>query len=174
LASTPTTDSGTVDAARFRAVLGRFATGVTVMTSLADDDVHGMTANAVSSVSLDPPLVLVCVDRTAIMADVVGRGGRFGLSILHRGQRALSDRFADPTRPPGLEQFDGVATHTRVTGAPLLDDALGWLDCRVWASYDGGDHVIVVGEVVDLDVGPQDDPLLYFRSGYGGYEADAP
>jgi flavin reductase (DIM6/NTAB) family NADH-FMN oxidoreductase RutF len=94
LASTPTTDSGTVDAARFRAVLGRFATGVTVMTSLADDDVHGMTANAVSSVSLDPPLVLVCVERTAIMADVVGRGGRFGLSILAR------DSGRSPTGSP--------------------------------------------------------------------------
>jgi flavin reductase len=161
-----------VDASRFRAVLGRFATGVTVMTSVADGAVHGMTANAVSSVSLDPPLVLVCVERSAIMAGVVERGQRFALSILAHGQRALSDRFAEPGRPPGHDQFDGVGTHTRVTGSPILDDAVGWVDCRVWATYDGGDHDIVVGEVVDLDIGEQDDPLLYFRSAYGGYRPD--
>jgi flavin reductase (DIM6/NTAB) family NADH-FMN oxidoreductase RutF len=161
-----------LDSGRFRAVLGRFATGVTVMTSVADGRPHGMTANAVASVSLDPPLVLVCVDRSAVMAEVVAAGGVFALSVLDRAQRPWSDRFAEPGRPPGDEQFDGVPTIRRTTGAPVLDGAVAWLDCQVWASYDGGDHVIVVGEVVDLDVGEADDPLLYFRSGYGRYVAD--
>jgi flavin reductase len=171
VAGTPATDRGAVDDAHFRAVLGRFATGVTVMTAVAGDEVHGMTANAISSVSLHPPLVLVCVDRTAIMADIVERGGVFGLSILGRDQQPLSDRFADPSRPPGEHQFDGVETRQAVTGVPLLADTVGWLDCRAWATYAGGDHLIVVGEVLDLDVGGLDeDPLLYYRSAYTGIE----
>jgi flavin reductase len=131
---------------------------------------HAMTANAVSSVSLDPPLVLVCVERSAVMAGEVAASGRFALSFLAADQAELSDRFADPARPEGQEQFDGVEVRTAVTGAPILEGALGWLDCRVWASYDGGDHEIVVGEVLALDVGPADDPLLYYRSGYGRLE----
>jgi flavin reductase len=163
-------DRAVRDAAAFRAVLGRFATGVGVMTTVRDGIPHAMTANAVSSVSLDPPLVLVCVERTAVMAGEVAASGVFALSFLAADQAHLSDRFSDPDRPQGAAQFDGVeveAAATGVTGAPILAGALGWLDCRVWASYDGGDHDIVVGEVVALEVGSADDPLLYYRSGYG-------
>jgi flavin reductase len=164
-------DRDVQDTARFRAVLGRFATGVGVMTTVRDGVPHGMTANAVASVSLDPQLVLVCVERTAIMARELEDSGVFALSFLPADQAPLSDRFADPSRPQGRDQFDGVSTRTAATGSPILEGALGWLDCRVWDSYDGGDHVIVVGEVLALDVGPADDPLLYYRSGYGRFEA---
>jgi flavin reductase (DIM6/NTAB) family NADH-FMN oxidoreductase RutF len=157
-----------VTAERFRTAMGRFATGVTVMTTRTDDgDPHGMTANAVSSVSLDPLLVLVCVERGAVMAEAVADSGGFALSILAADQRHLSDRFADPERPAGEAMFAGVGTSEAVTGAPLLDGATAALDCTVWASYEGGDHVIVVGEVQALVLGESEEALLYHRSGYG-------
>jgi flavin reductase len=157
------------DPDRFRAVLGRFATGVSLMTTVVDGVPHGMTANAVSSVSLDPALVLVCVERGAVMATEVVRGGVFALSFLTTEQEELSPLFADPERPEGVIQFAEVDVTSAVTGAPIVDGALAWVDCRVWATYDGGDHLIVVGEVLDLDVGEPAEPLLYYRSGYGRF-----
>lgn len=154
-------------ASAFRAVMSRFATGVSVMTTLADGEPHGMTANAVSSLSLDPLLVLVCVEREAEMAQRVERGGVFALSFLPASAKDLSDRFADAERPGGRAQFDGVRTASHVTGSPVLTDALAWVDCEVYASHDGGDHVIVVGRVVALAAGPDDDALVYYLSGYG-------
>ncbi len=154
---------------RFRSVLGRFVTGVGVMTAVATDgQPHGMTANAITSVSLDPPLVLVCVDRDAIMADVVVEAGSFALTFLAADQERLSRWFADPDRPPGGAQFDTVTTSTQKTGSPILGGGVGWVDCRTWAAYDGGDHVIVVGEVLAL--GEADDPgaapLVFDRGTY--------
>jgi flavin reductase len=160
-------DGSTTDAAAFRAVLGRFATGVGVMTTSRDGVPHAMTANAVSSVSLEPPLVLVCVDRSTVMAEEVVASGIFALSFLAADAAAVSNRFAHPDRPLGADQFDGLATRVEATGSPVLEAGVGWLDCRVWNTYDGGDHLIVVGEVVALGEGPDDDPLLYYRSGYG-------
>jgi flavin reductase len=154
----------------FRSVLGRFATGVALMTTVVDDVPHGMTASAVSSVSLDPPLVLVCVDRGAVMAAQVVKGGVFALSFLAEDQAELSVLFADPARPEGVVQFAEVTTTVAVTGAAILTRALAWVDCRLWATYDGGDHLIVVGQVLDLGVEqPEVDPLVYYRSGYGGF-----
>ena len=150
----------------FRSVMSRFATGVTVMTTVADGVPHGMTANAVSSVSLDPLLVLVCVEKDTVMADMVRRSEVFGLSVLHDGQAEVSTFFASPERPMGDGQWDTVAHHTAKTGVPLLDDSLAWVDCEVWAIHDGGDHDIVVGRIVDLEVGDGEQALVYFRHGY--------
>ena len=150
----------------FRRTVSRFATGVTVMTTVSDGGPHGMTANAVSSVSLDPLLVLVCVERSTVMIDAVQEAGFFALSVLAAAQADLSEHFADPARPMGQDQFEGVGVHAGVTGAPFLDGAVAAIDCRVWATYDGGDHLIVVGEVVDLEVGDDADALVYFRSAY--------
>lgn len=151
----------------YRQTIGRFVTGVTVMTAIDTAGLpHGMTANAVSSLSLDPLLVLVCVDRAAAMADAVVGGGVFALSILAGHQVALSDHFADEARGYGIAEFDGVATHAGVTGAPLLDGAAGWLDCRLHDVMAGGDHVVVVGEVLQAVVGPANDALLYTPTGY--------
>ena len=153
---------------RFRAVVGRFATGVTVMTTRTPDGApHGMTANAVSSVSLDPLLVLVCVERGTVMSRLVAEAGHFALSILAGDQRHLSDHFADPERPQGDAMFAEVGTSDAVTGAPLLAGATGWIDCTVWATYAGGDHEIVVGEVQALALGDPEEALVYHRSGYG-------
>lgn len=155
-----------LDPTRFRAVLGRFAAGVAVMTSVADGQPHGMTASSVTSVSLDPPLVLVCVDRGTVMAETVTAGGAFALSFLGADQAAVSDAFADPSRPAGEDQFAGVDTHTAVTGVPVLAGAIGWVDTRVWAVHDGGDHVIVVGRVLALDLGEEQGPLVHHGGGY--------
>lgn len=165
--------------AAFRGVMGRFATGVTVMTTRAGGVPHGMTANAVSSVSLEPRLVLVCVERDTEMAPLVAEAGVFALSILGADQDAVSNRFADSSRAEGEAQFADLAVEAAVTGAPVLADALAWLDCRVWATYDGGDHVIVVGEVLALapdedatddgaaaDASASPGPLIYYRSAY--------
>jgi N-acetyl-1-D-myo-inositol-2-amino-2-deoxy-alpha-D-glucopyranoside deacetylase len=155
-----------VDAGRFREVLGRFVTGVAIMTTVAEGAPHGMTASSVTSVSLHPPLVLVCVDRGAKMAEEVAAGGVFALSFLADDQAGLSVTFADPDRPGGDAQFEGVAHRRCVTGAPILDGAVGWVDARVHAIHDGGDHVIVVGEVVDLGQDPDRRPLAYHAGAY--------
>ena len=156
----------TTDPDAFRRVMSTFATGVTVMTSLDGDEPHGMTANAVSSVSLDPMLVLVCVAHDADMCEVVRGAGVFGLSILGADRADLSDHFADPARAKGEAGFHDVATHHQQSGVPLLTDALATLDCRVWATYDGGDHDIVVGEVLHADTTDPAPALGYFRSHY--------
>jgi N-acetyl-1-D-myo-inositol-2-amino-2-deoxy-alpha-D-glucopyranoside deacetylase len=154
----------------FRAAMGRFLTGVAVMTTEVDGAPHGMTANAISSVSLTPPLVLVCVERTAHMADAVAAAGRFALSFLSEDQAALSDRFADPSRGEGEVEFAGVEYRTAATGARVLAGVTGFVDCRVASITVAGDHLIVVGEVVALGTGGEAAaPLAYFRGGYGGY-----
>jgi len=158
-----------VDLDAFKAVLGRFATGVSVMTTIAEGSPHGMTVNALASVSLEPPLVLVCVERGTVMAASLARSGTFALSFLAVGQAAVSEAFADSSRPEGADQFAGLVTSSAVTGAPIFPDAVAWVDCRVWATYDGGDHVIVIGEVVALDTNVSDEPLLYYRSEYGRF-----
>lgn len=158
----------------FRRVIGRFATGVTVMCAESDGEPHGMTANAVSSVSLDPLLVLVCVERSTTMANFVESSGRFTLSILTADQRPLSDHFANPDREAGAAQFRDVPTEQAPSGLPVIAGHTGWLDCRVWATYDGGDHVIVVGEVEALDPGVDADALLYYRSSYGIAPLESP
>ncbi len=152
---------------RFRQVLGRFATGVGVLTTVVDGLVHGMTANAVTSVSLDPPLVLVCVGRTALMAERVTRSGCFAISFLAAEQQGLSAWFADPSRPDDARQFAGVPTRVAATGAPVIEGGVGFVDCHVHAVHDGGDHLIVVGRVQALGEGGATDPLVYYRSRYG-------
>lgn len=135
------------------------------MTTVTDGLPHGMTANAVASVSLDPQLVLVCVERDATMAQRVRESGCFGLNFLSADQADLSAWFADPSRPDA-SQFSEVAFRVEVSGAPILDDTLGWLDCRVEAIHHAGDHDIVVGEVLALGAGPAEEPLIYFASDY--------
>lgn len=153
---------------RFRGVMGRFATGVSLMTTVLDGAPHGMTANAVTSVSLDPLLVMVSVERRTVMAERVMASGVFALSFLAAGQQEVSNRFADSDRPLDERQFAGIETVEAVTGAPVLLEGLGWLDCEVWAVHDGGDHVLVLGEVLALSEGADEHPLVFYRGGYRG------
>lgn len=151
----------------FRATLGRFATGVTVITTSAGGREYGMTVSAFSSLSLDPPLVLVCVDRGATMHELLGEGAVFGVNVLAQGQESLSRRFA--TGEPA-DRFAGVGYARGALGAPLLDGTVAWLECTVAARHPGGDHAIVVGAVAEVGVregaGHDGGPLLYYRSGY--------
>jgi flavin reductase len=138
------------------------------MTTTVDDTPHGMTANAVASVSLDPPLVLVCVERRTVMAERVVDAGVFALSFLDERQATLSLIFADADRPQGHPQFAEVAYRRQTTGSPVIDGNVGWVDCRVWSVADGGDHLVVIGEVVALGR-DADRPLLYYRGEYGRF-----
>lgn len=156
--------STSFDEAEFRRVLGHLPTGVTVVTARTDSgEPRGLTANAVTSVSLDPPLILVCVETTSDTHDSIERAAAFAVSILPHTAESLARRFATYEAD---EKFDGVAHHREATGAPVLDAACCWLDCRVWATYPGGDHTIFVGEVVAADA-EDEPPLVYYRGGYG-------
>jgi flavin reductase (DIM6/NTAB) family NADH-FMN oxidoreductase RutF len=151
---------------RFRATLARFASGVTVVTARAGDGVdHGMTVSAFSSLSLEPPLILVCLARDATLLPHLRQAGAFAVSILAVDQRELSHRFADQTVP----RFDGVAISRAANGAALIEGAAGHLECRVSAIHDGGDHVIVVGAVEQATAHLRE-PLLHFHRAYGRFE----
>ena len=159
--------SAPVDQRAFRDALGRFASGVTVVSTVLDGVDHAMTASAFTSVSLDPPLVLVCSHRTSRFHDAVLESGTWAVSVLAEEGRDASAWFADRGRPL-LGQLDGVAHHRSPEGAALVDDSLAWLECRTHAVHDGGDHSILVGEVTWAAVrGDLDDPLLYYRAHYG-------
>lgn len=156
-----------LDDKAFRAVMARFATGVTVMTTLDDTgEPTGMTANAVASVSLDPLLVLVCVGLDTDMSQRVTAGGRFALSFLPADAEDVSTHFADPTRSRGWAAFSDVEVTTATTGCPIIAAAIGWVDCTVADIHPGGDHLIVVGSVVAAGIGGDQDALGYYRHGY--------
>jgi flavin reductase (DIM6/NTAB) family NADH-FMN oxidoreductase RutF len=156
-----------IDVDEFRSVLGRFASGVTILTAKDPEGLdHGMTVSAFSSVSLDPPLVLACIDRTADMHAVLRTASHFGISILSDGQEALSRRFAElPSN-----RFDGIGYTRGDSGVVLLDDALAHLECRCVKHFDAGDHTIYVGEV-ERSEAMKGMPLLYFRGGYTELES---
>ena len=154
-----------IAADEFRAVLGRFASGVTVLTARIGDTDHGMTVSAFCSVSLQPPLILACVDKATDMHGILPTVECFGISILAEGQEALSRRFAE--LPAG--RFEGIGYSRGDCGVVLLDDALAHLECRRVDSYDAGDHVIHIGEV-ERATCEQVRPLLYYRGGYAQIE----
>lgn len=156
-----------IDADSFRSVLGRFASGVTVVTAV-DEQGHdvGMTVSAFSSVSLVPPLVMVCIDHAASMHGALMRAGWFGINILSSEQEALSRRFA---AVDSSHRFDGVGYERAESGVVLLDDALGHLECRVAARHEAGDHTMFVGEVERAEAG-SGRPMLYYRGGYAQLE----
>ena len=158
--------TGSIAPGDFRTALGRFGSGITIMSTLQDGVAHAMTANAFTSVSLDPPLVLVCVDKGVRMHDAVLDCGFWAVSVLADSQQPIAERFAKSGRDLH-SQFDGISTAPGPkTGCPLIEGALSWLECRTWATYDGGDHTIVVGEVLSLGTdGPADPAALMYYAG---------
>jgi len=155
-----------IDAATFRSTLGRFATGVTILTARDDSGRdHGMTVSAFCSVSLDPARVLCCVERSADMFPVITKAQRFAINILATAQEAISRRFAEERD----DRFDGLGYTRGVTECVLLDDILAYLECEVAARYDGGDHLIVLGDVIAA-AAADGRPLLYYRGGYAQME----
>jgi flavin reductase (DIM6/NTAB) family NADH-FMN oxidoreductase RutF len=163
-------DSGAVDGPAFKAALGRFASGVTVVSTLHDGVDSATTVSAFTSVPLDPPLVLVSIGLRNRFSGPVLASGVWGVSVLREDGHGAASWFAshgrDLTRPlRGVDHHRGP-----VTGVALVDAALAWLECRTWRTYDGADHVLLVGEVLAATVAPgvASDPLLYFRSHYAG------
>ena len=152
-----------IDPDTFRSVLGRFASGVTVVTVRdADGRDHGMTVSAFCSVSLVPPLILVCVEHTASSHSVLLDESHFAVNVLAAHQEPISRRFAGVDE---ATRFDGVGYSRGLTGAALLDDALAHIECRRISQHPAGDHTVVIGEV-EAGVAHSDSPLLYYRGGY--------
>ena len=146
----------------FRIALSRFVSGVTVVTVLdSDSQPAGITVSAFSSVSLDPPLVLACIDKRASVHAHLTEGSHFAINILAQDQEHLSRRFASKDE----DRFGGAGYREGACGAPLLEGALAHIECRVVHAYPGGDHTIVVGEVESMNV-TDHKPLAYYRGGY--------
>jgi flavin reductase len=163
----------TVEVSAFRKAMGSFPTGVTVVTvACGDGDMHGMTVNSFSSVSLDPMLVLVCLKETSRAVGQIERAGAFGVSVLSAGQRDISRWFANRHRPSGPAMFDGVPLELGVTGCPVLAGATASFECRQRYSYQAGDHLIVLGEVVALVHRPQLEPLIFHAGTYKSLEQE--
>lgn len=151
-----------IDPSQFRQLLGRFATGVTILTvATPEGRPLGMTANSLASVSLHPPLVSVCVDREAEMHDAILSAPQFVVNVLASPQEALARRFSDQHE----DRFDGIGYRLSPDGLILLDGALAHVECDRYAQYPGGDHTIVVGRVTGGTTG-DGRPLLYYRGGY--------
>jgi flavin reductase (DIM6/NTAB) family NADH-FMN oxidoreductase RutF len=151
-----------------RKMRGLFASGVTVVTTVQEGKMRGVTVSAFASVSLHPPLVLICLANEAESKEWIGESGVFAVNILSDEQEFLSERFA--ARAPIVNaRFDGVPYHTAITGAPILDGSIAWYDCRVEAAHDGGDHTIFIGRVEAVGFGAEGkQPLVYFANRYMG------
>lgn len=144
----------------FKRAMGQFASGVTVVTTKHGETPIGITASSFTSLSLDPPLVIVSLNKKLFTHNVIADSGFFAVNVLSARQLELGMRFAG-MKPEIKDRFAGLDIHTAITGSPLLPESLAWVDCTVWATYDGGDHTIFVGEVKDLSVSDSDMPLLY-------------
>jgi flavin reductase (DIM6/NTAB) family NADH-FMN oxidoreductase RutF len=150
-----------IDAGGFKKAMGRWASGVTVVTAEHNGAKHGITVSAFSSVSLDPPLVLICIGKSAPAHDAIRKGERFVVNILAESQEALSTRFASKHE----DRFEGVPVRMGQLGVPILEGSLAAIECRLHETLPGGDHTVFVGEVVHADIA-DGSPLLYFQGGY--------
>jgi flavin reductase len=161
-----TAATGRLGGQELRGIFGKFATGITVVTAGAGSP-RGMTANSFTSVSLDPPLILVCVLREASMHKAIVDDQAFAISVLAADQEPVARYFANRARPRGDREFDAVSwTPGRHTGAPILTGTLAWIECGLSAGYDGGDHSIFVGSVLDTGLGSATDALLFYGGGF--------
>ena len=153
------------ESAEFRAVMGMFATGVTVVTGISPDGPSGMAANSFTSVSLDPPLVLVCMAESSSTWPGIQQSGAYCVNFVHEDGEELCRRFSRK----GAERYEGTTWSPGPTGSPVLDEAIAWADCRIEAEYPAGDHSIVVGRVVALGRKEEGRPLLFWGGNYGRF-----
>ena len=153
-----------LDQARFREVLGHFATGVTIVTALEDGEPVGFTCQSFAALSLDPPMVILAPSRSSTSWPRIREAGAFCVNILEEHQEALSRTFA----VSGSDKFDGIGWKPGLTGAPVLEGSLATVECRLGEIFDGGDHELVTGLVVAMDIG-EGGPLLFYRSGFGRF-----
>jgi flavin reductase (DIM6/NTAB) family NADH-FMN oxidoreductase RutF len=150
-----------IDEAGFRLAMSHFASGVTIVTTEQGGVLYGMTVASFASLSLRPPLVLICIEKSVKSHDAIAAAGQFGVSILAQSQAEISNRFASKID----DKFTGVAVRRGELGMPLIEGAICTLECRIHSELPGGDHTIFVGEVIHADT-TEASPLLYFRSGY--------
>jgi len=156
-----------IESDMFRRVMGHFVTGVTVVTALDGDRPFGITVNALSSVSLQPPLVMVALDRRRFLTPIVRTAGRYAVNVFSEDQQSLSDCFAGAPVVPGRDEFCGAAWHPGPTGLPLVDGAIATLECTVVQTFSAGDHDLFIGRVDTLASDPGHPmPLLYYRRRY--------
>jgi flavin reductase (DIM6/NTAB) family NADH-FMN oxidoreductase RutF len=153
-----------LDQARFREVLAHFATGITIVTALEDGEPVGFTCQAFAALSLDPPMVILAPARSSTSWPRIAKAGAFCVNILEEHQEALSRTFA----VSGGDKFDGVGWKPGITGAPVLEGSLAVIECRLGDIFDGGDHELVTGHAVAMDIG-SGGPLLFYRSGFGRF-----
>jgi 3-hydroxy-9,10-secoandrosta-1,3,5(10)-triene-9,17-dione monooxygenase reductase component len=153
-----------LDQARFREVLAHFATGMTIVTALEDGEPVGFTCQAFAALSLDPPMVILAPSRSSTSWPRIAKAGAFCVNILEEHQEALSRTFA----VSGGDKFDGVGWTPGVTGSPVLEGSLAVVECRLGDIFDGGDHELVTGHVVAMEIG-EGGPLLFYRSGFGRF-----
>ena len=147
-----------------RALMRRFPSGVAVVTVDTDEERLGLTVGTLVSLSIEPPLVGISIAREAAMHELLRRAGGFALSLLAAGQEAVAQHFARGVPP--IAHWHGIAHREGASGAPLLEGALGWLECRTWAEHDAGDHTFFVGEVLGAELGTAAPPLLYLDGRY--------
>ncbi len=157
----------TAGGAHFRAVLGHFATGIVVITGAPDGVPAGLTCQSFVSLSLDPPLVAFCPSKRSNSWRRIAGSGAFCANVLNEDQEDISRVFATS----GADKFQGLGWRPGKTGSPILQDVLAFVDCRIEARYDAGDHDIIVGRVVDLEAAARGRPLLSYRGGYGRFDA---
>jgi 3-hydroxy-9,10-secoandrosta-1,3,5(10)-triene-9,17-dione monooxygenase reductase component len=154
-----------------RTALGEFPTGVTVVTSAGGAGSCGVTVNSFTSLSLDPPLVMVCLSARSSSAFAIARNRVFAVNVLSAHQEALGRRFASGGRPRGRAAFTGVPYRIEATGSPILDGVACWLDCRLEAVHAGGDHVIAIGLVLEFGSAGAGEPLVFHAGRYCGLAA---
>jgi 3-hydroxy-9,10-secoandrosta-1,3,5(10)-triene-9,17-dione monooxygenase reductase component len=159
-----------VSSARFREVMGHFATGVTIVTGLDGGVPVGFTCQAFMSLSLEPPLIAIAPGKSSTSWPRIIPSGNFCVNLLAEDQEALCRDFAVSGADKG-DKFSGVGWKPGPAGAPLLEGVLAWIGCRLVETHDAGDHEIIVGEVVDTGVDTRGRPLLFYRGGFGRFEA---
>lgn len=140
-----------------------YPTGVTIVTTVHNNEYYGLTVNSFTSLSLDPPLVLVAIDRRLASHEAIDKSNVYAVNILSDDLKELAVRFATAPRE---DRFKGLKIRTAKTGSPIIDGSIAYLDCRVTAKYPGGDHTIFIGEVVDTQVMNNKLPLIYYNRGY--------
>lgn len=156
------------DSVVYRKVLGQFATGVTLITTKVDGGPWAMTANSFTSISLNPPIVMVAVTHGLTTNAAIKENQAFAVNILASDQTELAKRFGGRNRPP--DPFADVKLHMGESGSPLIDGCLAYVDCQLLDHTDQGDHTVFFGEVVDMAIEERGDPLLYYNSGYARIE----
>lgn len=155
-----------VNPLELRRVLGQFATGVTVVTSRIGAQTRGITVNSFTSVSLDPPIVLICIDNKARSYSFLPEAGVFAVNVLSEKQENISDYFARRLAPNPDDELAEIPYHDGVTECPLIDGSIAYVECRIIAKQDVGDHAIFIAEVVSASLAVDAPPLLFFRGRY--------